>query len=314
MSFEVASAINESIGLSPDAINDVFFLLHGPESERHLLMVFGYFDESFDKKAPDVNTRAVCGLIGEKRSWETFNARWWSTLRDPKWPSKPRSFHATECAAGDGQFAGWTYTYRLALIGALMEVIKTSDLLACGVTILPYSFLALPGFVQREFGAPDLLMMQHAIQTTITQASHRYPGSEVGMVFNQDDTLLAAKATWLYQQYKADQKWAKWTGIALKAATGLSMLQAADLMAFGSFRYHQERWYSEWTPDLAMTPIMERMVADMPSTGQSWNTNDLMKLGLSKRVPTPETEAVVEMYIKGDVPLLQRLDSKGRAI
>ena len=197
-------------------------------------MVYGYFDESCKKEALDSNPRAICGLIANEETWSSFDIKWRKILDDPKWPTRAKRFHAFDCLNGSGDFWTWNSNTRLCLYADLINLIIATDVLACGVAILPFQFILLPRLVQRSFGAPDVLMMQHAIQTTITQANFRWPDAQVGIVFDRDDSILAAKAQWLYDKYTSHAKWRSWTSIDLGISEKLTMLQPSqDAVRYG---------------------------------------------------------------------------------
>ncbi len=142
-----------------------------------------------------------------------------------------------------------------------MNLLIDGDVLPCGVAMLPNAFTGLPQWIRATFRSPDLLMMQHAIQTTVSQAKHRWPLEDVGLVFDQGNKNESLQAHFLFERPPRVDKWNKWVSFALGDSTKLSMLQAADMMAYGTYRYHHEQLNTSGIErDFRISPIMQRIM------------------------------------------------------
>jgi hypothetical protein len=64
------------------------------------------------------------------------------------------------------------------------------------------------------------------------------------------------------------------------------MLQAADMMAYSSYRFHMENEYpNEREPDFKITPLALRLVDNIKSVGDFWNHEKLMAIYEQGTVP-----------------------------
>jgi hypothetical protein len=74
----------------------------------------GYFDDSGTHAASRVVVMA--GVLGNERQWKRFESAWGAKLKKPL-DGKPslKSFHLTDCRAGQGAFADYSLAERDAV-------------------------------------------------------------------------------------------------------------------------------------------------------------------------------------------------------
>ncbi len=242
-------------------------------------MIYGYFDESHGPKKEESHVLSFCGAIAHEDAWAELDIKWRKILDNPAWPNRPSRFHAAACVNAFEDFRGWGFTLRHAIFTDLMNLIIESDVLPCGIALLTYSLSQLPKWIRSQFGDMTLLMMQFAIQSTIQQSAIRYPGEEVGLVFDSLDVETTSRAQELHREYQTHPNWSRWTSFETASSYKVTMLQAADLLAYGAYRFHMEKGYHVGpNPDFRVIPIMNRLIAKTPTVGDVWGTDSLMDI------------------------------------
>lgn len=90
----------------------------------YMLTVFG--DESHDEKEERVF--AVVGIIGRQEEWDTIEPVWFNRTGG-------KIFHAANCEANKGDFAGSPHAENLKLYADLTNILAETKLIGCGVAI-----------------------------------------------------------------------------------------------------------------------------------------------------------------------------------
>jgi hypothetical protein len=99
----------------------------------------------------------------------------------------------------------------------------------------------------------------------------------MGLMFDTLSPELYAVADARFEDYKLRSE------ILVSLRIGSSAehhpLQAADMMAYSSFRFHMENRYPNQTaPDFKVTPLIQRLVEKMGSQGALWDAVTLERI------------------------------------
>jgi hypothetical protein len=100
--------------------------LHPRDSIRKALaMLRAYFDESGIHAEAYVTS--IAGYVATKRAWEAVEIEWDKEMSYYRERTRIRTFHLTDCLAGEGEFLGLEEFYRLAITKQLSEILSRHD-------------------------------------------------------------------------------------------------------------------------------------------------------------------------------------------
>lgn len=250
------------------------------------MVLLTYVDDSGTHKKS--NIVALCGFIADGDAWEKLGDAWEAVLDRPEWPSRITEFHSFDCVQGDHEFAPpWTYAQRLALYGDLVSVIvENASLRAIGSAVVVPHFHALSPedaalLSAERMGAP-LEFTFHLLMQQIVHRSYEYwPSEEVGVVFNNFQRDIEAQFRELYIAYRDNFEFGErlMRSPAFLASKGTTPLQAADLLAYGTYRLALENYFpAELEPDFRVIPPFMRMILEVPSGGGIYDNDALKRL------------------------------------
>src|SRR6478736_8796153 len=110
-------------------------LVHGSQSTRRpTAMLVSFNDDSGTHNGAKVIL--LCGFLADGDEWVKIDQPWEEVIHKPGWPSVIKAFHNVDCVAGDGEFRGWSYAQRLAMLGDLVSVIISLPLMAIGAAVI----------------------------------------------------------------------------------------------------------------------------------------------------------------------------------
>jgi hypothetical protein len=195
-----------------------------------MLTIFG--DESYDK---DKSVFALSGMIGTHEEWEAF---------EPLWIERTNGipFHATDCAAGRGDYKGVPKSERDALYRDLVKLIIASPLMGLGSVMDNISYKAcFPSSPPQTNYIHCLVKLIHQA----TELTHLYlpTGQEVEFVFdtNFDVQYNATELFDAYVRYWEKEELKKYLStISYKSSRKCIGLQVTDLWAREIMKYGYE--------------------------------------------------------------------------
>ncbi len=242
-------------------------------------MIVGYFDGSEEPEGIR-EIIAVCGFIAPLEVWDVFDQRWQAVLSRPTWPTRLRRYHSFDCIHGMGEFADWSFAQRLAIYGELVGVLLDSNLIAVGSVLVCKHFETLEAVVRNRLGNAYFLPVEHCIQAAISKAKGSLPGEEIFLVFDVENRAVANESYARYKNYQTDPNWNEnLLGITQGSSYQFTSLQAADLLAYGSFRYHKEYFApSERESEFPIIPAFSRLIQGIEATGGIYERDALATL------------------------------------
>ena len=264
------------------SIDDMAFMGHGRftgAGREVMAVIWGFFDGSYEREEKP-SVIAVCGFIAPKEYWIRLTERWALAILNPELPSVLRRFHAFDCVHGIEEFASWNLADRLALWGDLVGILIDSELAAVGSVLICEHFYALSDAMQKRLRNPYHLPVEMCIQSTLTKVRTELPEEHVGLFFDNENRPIADESHIRYGLYSQDPNWnSNLAGFAQVSSYDAVPLQAADLLAYGSFRWHKKAFYPD-TPDLdfPIMPAFGRLLANVEACGVVYEEKALAAL------------------------------------
>ena len=246
---------------------------------------------------------AISGFLADENSWLEFDQKWNAVLDDPKWPSRLSEFHIVDCVHGENEFADghWSFAQRLYLYGELCGLIRNSNIAPIGASVLTESFqkipaddLALLSDERTRLGTPLDVCFQGLMQQIFHRVHEIGDNETVGIIFDQEEKPREEKFTdfcnhYSYSFYLGDH----FAGRGFADSKKLTPLQAADLLAYGTFQL-AHIWIEplKVEPYFPVIPALWKMLvtlAAMPGTSPNGTVVDLEGL-----------KAIVEKVKRGE--------------
>jgi hypothetical protein len=191
-----------------------------------------YFDDSGDEKHQ--RFAAIGGLIAGSRPWTVFDTHWSVATYDLKGP-----FHATDCEARRGVFAGWSLEQSNAMMKKLVGIIRLSRVMTFGAIVPIPDYRAV--FPNSDPDDPYFLAFKQAIinMARVGADIDQHTLQEVGMRVVIEDGDSSSGAFDIWHQLRRIESWehAKYLSGFGTGTKGLMALQGADLMAREAFKH-----------------------------------------------------------------------------
>ena len=242
-------------------------------------MIFGFFDGSYDGSEPP-SVIAVCGFIAPQDIWDSVDRRWRAITENPDLPGKLTRFHAFDCVYGIGEFASWTFAERLGLWGDLVGVLIDSELIGVSAVMICEHFFALGDAMKKRMNNPYHLLVEAVLQFGIGIVKDEGSDEKIGFIFDVENQPIAEESHQRYLLYAQDENWrGNLAGAAQMSSFDASPLQAADMLAYGAFRFHKQHFYPN-TPDIdfPLGPAFARLVKNIENTGGIYDAATLKKI------------------------------------
>lgn len=269
----------------------MFHLVLGPSSEhgKVVAVIFGYFDESSTHEGSRV--ASLCGFLADPHVWDDFDQAWKKVLDKRDWPNRPSEFHMYDCVRGIGTFSGWSFAERLAIYGDMVSLLCDTNLVALGSAIVVEAFENLSDEYRRFLAEGGLslpidFIFQHVLQIAI-DATLRYGTihnppivEELGLVFDEVEPSLASRYYKLYAHVKGKHGHGSMlTGIAFGKSEKFTAIQAADMLAYTTYRYILKRHFpSEPEFEFPISAPFMRLVENVATDGGVFSEKALITL------------------------------------
>lgn len=272
------------------AIRDMFHLVCGPSQHGKVAaVIFGYFDESSTHEGSKV--AALCGFLADPRIWDGFDHAWKKVLDKPDWPNRPPEFHMYDCVRGIGPFTGWRLAERLAIYGDMVTLLCDTNLIALGSAIVVDAFKNLSDehkllLAQGGLSEPIDFVFQHLLQIAISSTLrygniHNPPIVEkLGLLFDKVDPSVASRYYKLYAHTTDKHRHGGMlTGIAFGDSKEFTAIQAADMLAYTTYRYILKRHFpAEPEFEFPITAPFMRLIENVAADGGVFSETALITL------------------------------------
>jgi hypothetical protein len=261
----------------------MFFFLHGPLKKGLIAVIFGFMDSSNTHDGAKI--WSLCGFLGEDKAFTEFDSEWNKVLDDPRWPKRVKRFHAFECVHAVGEFDGWSLAERLTMWGKLISLLTSlRSIVALGSMVVTEDFENLTP-EERELlrsealGEPLDLSVQYIFQRSITLTRNTSEDESVGILFDNETPYVMDRCYELSKVYQAEFGFQKWlAGIGFGDSVTFTPLQAADLLAYGTYRFVNDRRYPQLREhDFPIEPGFLRMIEGILVAGNGGFDLDSMK-------------------------------------
>lgn len=215
-------------------------------------MLYVCADESHDEQRQHVLSMA--GLLASRKAWDDWAEAWQGTLNK----ENVSVFHAADCDAGYGEFDGWDRARIEALQERLIAITVLSNVWGYSVSIPIDPHQSLRSRIRRLIrfdrrsavnGPLDdpWFMCVQLLPVTVCEdpwTAQLPPHEQIGFVFDQHH--LAARGRAIYLSVAKTERYRnRLAGVAFKDKAKIKSLQAADLLAYETFRrFHDapDRW------------------------------------------------------------------------
>lgn len=247
----------------PSAFESFIGLL-GP-GHKLLSMLAAYCDESGKHK--EASRCVVAGLRANASTWKHFSLRWRSELK----VRGISAFHMVDCEHGKNEFKGLSIRARENLqsrfIGILNEFTFVAVALSMPWELHPHAVEPIKG--KQYKSSPYFLLFQSVIGQLVQHRHGLMPSSRISFFFERQRGFEGTAHT-VYNRMKDEGDLKPRLGPLVyldKADPEGVPLQAADILAYESFRYlgGEDRWQAhqllrpmmrknlltlkEWTPE-----------------------------------------------------------------
>lgn len=252
-------------------------------------MLFEFLDDSGTHD--DSRMIVLAGFIGEYTEWEAIDREWKRTLDKKEWPSRVKRFHSWDCVHGDKEFERWRFADRLALYGELATLVTKYDILGMSSAVLPESFSRLPQWAQKKFVGSRNLAFEHFLQQSVSWCRKRYGSKEqIGVIADTEGPQIAEAALEVFRRYETSEMWGDaLAGMGHASSLKFTPLQAADLLAYATYRYLMEKHYPEdELPYFPVLTVFDRILPDIAAKGGYFDDGALQ--GVMRRVIEREGE------------------------
>jgi hypothetical protein len=259
-------------------------------------VVFGYYDTSGSHKS--ARLLAICGFLGDPRIWDDFDVEWKRILDKSDWPNRPTEFHMYDCVHGYGEFQDWTFAQRLAIYGHMVDVLTRTNVMALGSLCVKGAYEQLSRADKDVLSTAGLLgTVDFAIQLMFQSAisrTKRYTKMEglltggLGLLFDDGETPeVERRYLDLYNHTKSKHEdGAMLTGMGFGDSVKFTPIQAADMLAYGSYHYQlRERWPGESDfKDFPILPPFQRLIENVAADGGVYDVEAMRRLAMTIRI------------------------------
>jgi hypothetical protein len=260
---------------------EMFFAL-AHQVKGFIEVYFGFFDGSSTHLGSKV--WSLCGWIGEQEAFAQFDTKWNLILDKKEWRRRPSELHTYDCVHGYGEFYDWPFAERLAILGELATLLGNCDLQALGSIVIPGDLRLLDAdelalLESQALGNPLDLSLQYVLQQTIRKTKQFSENEEVAIIFDEEPDHLAQRYLAFSNRYRSEFGNIL-TGIGFGDSREFSPLQAADMLAYSTYRLEMERRFSEREGDFPVIPAFMRLLSTVEADGGGYDLKSLKKLAV----------------------------------
>lgn len=227
-------------------------------------MFLGFFDASNTHEGAKV--WSLCGFPGEEAAFASLAEAWNEVLDKPEWPMRLKRFHMVDCVHGEREFLGWSFAERLAVFGDLASVIMRAPLAGVSSVVVTEDFGRLD---QQELdllkleglGTPLDLSLQSVYQRCMRLTKQTSEAATIRLLFdgeNPDNRKRILDFCDLYRERFGFGK--HFAGVGFGDSAKCIPLQAADILAYCTYRFSMQRYPEIPIPDFPVLPGFERLV------------------------------------------------------
>lgn len=268
--------------------NDLLLFVCGPKiGERMIAVLYGFMDASNTHSGAKV--WCLCGFLCDEGAILKLDRDWNAVLDKPTWPTRVKRFHAVECIHQYGEFENWRFADRLAIWGELIDVIIDVPMAALGSVVVIEDFAKLSPeeldlLRSEELGDPLALSVQYAFQKAITLTRNTSDSENIGIAFDDEEPARSQKCHELCNVYKGKFGFGKrLAGIGFVSSFKFAPLQAADLLAYGTYRYIMQRYPDFNESDFPVHPGFGRMLRGIATAGGAFDLDAMKNLSAKIR-------------------------------
>jgi hypothetical protein len=127
----------------------------------------------------------VAGFIAPDHIWDTVIDEWRKIIQNPKYPTRLRCFHATECVNGEDEVKNWTFADRLGLWGELVDLLIDSSLVGVGTVMNCEHYNRLDDAMKARLHSSHHFLVEAAIQFGIGVARNESDYFPIGPAFER---------------------------------------------------------------------------------------------------------------------------------
>jgi hypothetical protein len=292
-----------------NSAREMFFFLHGPgdSSGKVVAVFFGFFDGSNTHAGAKVWT--LCGWLGEEAAFTALDDAWKKVLNRPQWPTRINRFHMVDCVHGEEEFSRWSFAERLAIFGELCSVIMNVSLIGVSSAVITEDFPKLePEELEllnsEGLGTPLDLSLQSVFQRCVRLTRNTSEEEQISLLFDYENTGNRTRILEFSDLYRGKFGFGKWlAGIGFGESVRFTPLQAADILAYCTYRFSMLRYPEIPIPDFRVLPGFERLVRATLHENKGGFDLDSMKQLAAK---------IRERHSKGDTLRNDEPNAKGQ--
>lgn len=265
------------------SVKDMFFLVHGPSKYKKVVVVFyGFFDGSNTHAGAKV--WSLCGFLGEETAFTELYDAWNRVLDKPCWPKRPSRFHTVDCVHGDGEFIGWSFAERLGMFGELADVIIAAPVAALGSIVITEDFDKLESEERALLRSEGLgesldLSVQYILQRSIAATRATDENQKIGFIFDDENPVVRERCFAFYDLYRERFVCHPWMGgMGFGPSVTYPPLQAADMLAYSTYRFTMLRYPQILEPDFPIVPAFRRMIEGVVNEGGGYDLECMKNL------------------------------------
>lgn len=224
---------------------------------RALIVLEAYLDESYESQAGG-RVFVVAGWIADSAALRTLEARWLQVLKACR-PRRIREFKTADCLAGRGEFKGWSYRKRRALVARLVRALTDLQIIGGGAALL------MLGPTPKHADYNTCVMYCLGV---LTKHALAYPkGERVAYVLDERDKVKQeVEKTRLWMRRQRSGRYGRAIAdrvgpLAFDISLEVPALQAADLLAHALYRH----FLGGLTGDSPPAEFRELIAAKVPS-------------------------------------------------
>jgi hypothetical protein len=203
-----------------------------------LAMITGYFDDSGTHEQSEIVL--VAGLFGTEARLESLDRNWRQHIRNPLGGRKPplRRFHAFDCNASQGEFAGWSRTETDYFCHQLRSTIIEADVAAYGVAIARKDWDELgTGDARTVLGSAEGHCIRNCFVSALGWAQTNTFDPKMTFVFDTRPSPIKRDAAIIANAFERCVMQPKPVGVAFLNSYDIAPLQAADLLAWELYQH-----------------------------------------------------------------------------
>lgn len=207
-----------------------------------MAILAAYLDDSFEDKC---GVYAIAGYIGDVDMWDTWHAPSWRHAVIDCAPHRISEFKASDCRQKRGEFEGWTDPESDALYRTAVEVTtqccEYEHILGVGASVC-FQPENMAQFEEHGFG----ICLYHILEEALRISAKVLPWDGILQLVLDEKPSFKARAQ---RHFDVVNEWLRKEGAApakvkspnFKDSKDVSVLQAADLLAYETFKETKSR-------------------------------------------------------------------------